>query len=131
MAEMHGEPFWISFDHDDDCRRAIGCPLTIWIGHRPDQFRLTRGMPKSFSRTKGVVRTFCPDCGTSIGYADHGPPDEVYVSIGFMDHPERLEPQARAYWRMRLPWLRFADDLPTIDTYSRTRHPVSGNPTDR
>src|SRR3954462_310846 len=23
-AEMHGEPFWICYDHDDDCRRAIG-----------------------------------------------------------------------------------------------------------
>lgn len=23
-AEMRGEPFWICFDHDDDCRRAIG-----------------------------------------------------------------------------------------------------------
>jgi hypothetical protein len=130
-AEMHGEPFWICFDHDDDCRRAIGSPLTIWIGYRPDQFRLTRGMPRSFSRTRGVVRTFCPDCGTSIGYTDHGLPDEVYVSIGFMDHPERFEPQAHAYWRMRLPWLRFADDLPTIDTYSRRRDPAAGNPADR
>ena len=64
-AELRGEPFWICYDHDDDCRRALGSPLTIWVGYRPDQVRFTRGSPRSFSKTAGVVRTFCPDCGTS------------------------------------------------------------------
>jgi hypothetical protein len=36
-AEMSGEPFWICYDYDDDCRRAIGSPLTIWVGYRPEQ----------------------------------------------------------------------------------------------
>ncbi|MEI9404781.1 GFA family protein [Mesorhizobium argentiipisi] len=130
-AEMQGDPFWICFDHDDDCRRAIGSPLTIWVGYRPDQFRFTRGKPRSFSRTKGVVRTFCEKCGTSITYRDEGLSDELYVTIGFFDHPERFKPHAHAYWRLRLPWLEFADDLPRIDTYSRRRDPAFGNPNDR
>lgn len=130
-AEMHGEPFWICFDHDDDCRRAIGSPLTIWVGYRPDQFRLTRGTPKSFSKTSGVVRTFCPECGTSISYADRGLADELYLTIGFLDHPERFPPQAHAYWRMRLPWLDFADDLPHVDGYSPVRDPDFGDPANR
>jgi hypothetical protein len=130
-AEMHGEPFWICYDHDDDCRRAIGSPLTIWVGYRPDQFRLTRGTPKSFSKTSGVVRTFCPDCGTSISYSDRGLADELYLTIGFLERPERFAPQAHAYWRMRLPWLDFANDLPRVDGYSRDRDPDFGDPADR
>lgn len=130
-ARAHGEPFWVCYDHDDDCRRAIGSPLTIWIGYRPDQFELVSGTPKSFSKTRGVVRTFCPDCGTSISYADDGTKDELYLNIGFMDHPERFEPQAHAYWRMRLPWMAFADDLPRVDAYSRKRDPKLGYPKDR
>jgi hypothetical protein len=82
-AEMHGDAFWICYDHDDDCRRAVGSPLNVWIGYRPNQFRLMRGTPKSFSKTRGVVRTFCANCGTSISYSDEGLSDEVYVSIGF------------------------------------------------
>ena len=92
-AEMHGDPFWICYDHDDDCRRAIGSRLTIWIGYRPNEFRLTRGVLKSFSKTKGVTRTFCPECGTSISYFDEGLRDELYLTIGFFDHPERFPPQ--------------------------------------
>ena len=131
MAEFRGEPFWICYDHDDDCRRAIGSPLTIWVGYRPEQHRVVKGEPRAFSKTSGVTRTFCPDCGTSIGYTDEGLPDEHYVTIGFLDHPERFQPMAHAYWRMRLPWVDFADDLPQVDGYSRRRDPNFGDPTER
>lgn len=131
MAEMRGDPFWVCYDHDDDCRRAIGSAVTIWVGFRPAQFRVTQGEPKSFSKTEGVVRTFCPECGTSISYTDQGLPDELYVTIGFLDRPERFRPQAHAYWRLRLPWIDFADGLPRIDGYSRSRDPAFGNPSDR
>ena len=130
-AEMHGTPFWICYDHDDDCRRAIGGPLTIWVGYRPAEFRLLRGLPKSFSKTPGVVRTFCGDCGTSISYVDTGLVDEVYVTIGFFDHPERLVPQAHAYWRMKLPCLEFSDDLPRVEAYSRVREAIGKEPRHR
>jgi hypothetical protein len=71
-AEMIGDPFWICYDHDDDCRRAIGSPLNIWVGYRPNAFKMLRGMPKSYSKKKGISRTFCGDCGTSISYLDEG-----------------------------------------------------------
>ncbi len=130
-AEMRGEPFWICYDHDDDCRRAIGGPLTIWVGYRPSQVRFAHGTPKAFSKTEGVVRTFCPDCGTSIGYRDEGIADEVYVNIGFLDAPERFRPEAHAFTRMKLPWIEFADDLPRLDGYSRERDPALGTPAER
>jgi hypothetical protein len=130
-AELHGEPFWICYDHDDDCRRAVGSPLNVWVGYRTHQIRLTRGKPRACSKTSGIVRTFCPDCGTSIGYRDDGLGDELYLTIGFLDHPERFRPQTHAYWRMRLPWIELPDDLPRIDGYSRRRDPVLGNPADR
>jgi len=130
-AKLRGDPFWICYDHDDDCRRAVGSPLTVWVGYRPDQFHLTRGTPKYFSKTRGVTRTFCAECGSPVSYTDEGLPDEVYVAIGFLDHPERFKPQAHAYWRMRLPWVRFADDLPHVDGYSRQRDPACGDPRDR
>ena len=85
QAHAQGEPLWICSDHDDDCRRAIGSPLTVWVGYRPHQVAFTAGRQKSFSHTPGVVRTFCGDCGTSIGYADQGLPDELYLAVGFMD----------------------------------------------
>ncbi|MBV8768975.1 MAG: GFA family protein [Hyphomicrobiales bacterium] len=130
-AQMSGEPFWVCYDHDDDCRRAIGSPLTIWVGYRPNQFRLLKGTLSSYSKTQGVVRTFCATCGTSVGYSDEGLADELYLTIGFFDHPERFAPAAHAYWDMKLPFVQFADDLPKIDRYSRQRDPSLGFPDGR
>lgn len=130
-AELTGEPFWICYDHDDDCRRAIGAALVVWVGYRPDQVRFTHGEPKRFSKTSGVVRSFCADCGTSISYEDAGTPGELYLSLGFLDRPERFRPQAHAYWRMKLPWLEIADAFPKIDAYSRDRDPDLGFPNER
>ncbi|HET7409576.1 MAG TPA: GFA family protein [Paracoccaceae bacterium] len=127
-ARMTGEPFWICFDHDDDCRRAIGGPMTVWIGYRPDQIRFTKGEPASFSKTPGVVRTFCSRCGTSIGYNDEGLAAESYLSIGFMDRPERFAPAAHAGWKEKLSWLHVADGLDRTDMYTRPRDPAVGYP---
>ncbi|WP_216856948.1 GFA family protein [Acidisoma sp. S159] len=117
--------------NDDDCRRAIGSPFTIWVGVRPGQFHITRGQPKTFSKADGVVRTFCATCGTSIGYCDRALPDEICVTIGFFDHPEIFHPEAHAYWGLRLPWVEFADTLPHVDGYSRVRDAAIGNPRER
>jgi hypothetical protein len=130
-AELTGDPFWICYDHDADCRRAIGAAVVVWIGYHPRQLGFLTGSPRSFSKTRGVVRTFCADCGSSISYADDALPDEVYLTLGFIDHPERFQPQAHAYWQERLPWVSFADHLPRIEGYSRPRDAALGAPRDR
>lgn len=124
VAEMEGEPFWIVYDHDDDCRKAIGGPLAVWIGYRRERVRFTSGSQGTHSRTPGVAGRFRADCGTSIGYVDDGLGDEIWLTIGFMDRPERFEPRAHGYWRMKLPWIAFADDLPRCETYTQARSRV-------
>ncbi len=131
VAQFKGEPFWICYDHDDDCRRATGGALVVWVGYRPEQVRIIAGKPKAFSKTRGIVRTFCAECGTSIGYTDQGLPNESYFALGFFEDPEHFLPQAHAYWQEKLPWLAVADDLPRIEGYSRIRDPAVGAPKDR
>lgn len=131
MLEARGEPFWINYDHDDDCRKALGGPLTVWIGYRQDQVRFTGDIPKTFSKTPGITRSFCANCGSSISYADEGLPNECWLAVGVMDHPERFPPRVHAFWSMKLPWLRFADDLPRLDRYSRERDADVGFPDQR
>jgi hypothetical protein len=38
---------------------ALGSPLTIWIGYKQEQIRFGDHAPKTFSKTPGVVRSFC------------------------------------------------------------------------
>lgn len=130
-ARLRGEPFWINYDHDDDCRKAIGSPLSLWVGYRPSQFCLLAGAPATFSKTRGVTRSFCSRCGTSIGYEDEGIADELYLTIGFFDRPEKFRPAVHGYWSMRLPFVEFADGHDKVDTYTRPRDPAVGTPAER
>jgi hypothetical protein len=131
IAEMRGDPFWICYDHDADCRRATGSPVVVWVGYRPDQFKVVKGTPRAYSKTRGVIRTFCSDCGTSISYLDEGMSNELYVALGFLDRPEGFRPEGHAYWREKVSWIEFADTLPRIDSYSRQRDPAFGTPNRR
>ncbi|MCV3739501.1 GFA family protein [Rhizobium sp. TRM96647] len=130
-ATFKGDPFWICFDHDDDCRRALGSPLTIWIGYKSSQVTFDQGQPATYSKTRGVLRSFCGKCGTSISYTDNGLSDDVYICVGFMDAPERFEPQAHGYWELRLPYIVMGDDLPREVRYTRDRDPSVGTPRER
>jgi hypothetical protein len=62
---------------------------------------------------------------------DDGLKDEIWLTIGFVDKPERFEPEAHGFWRMKLPWIQLADDLPRFETYTRQRDPTIGYPSDR
>ncbi|CAN7692962.1 GFA family protein [Rhizobium sp. LjRoot98] len=130
-AEVTGKPFWINWDHDRDCRKALGSPMTIWIGYKADQITYVAGRPKVFSKTRGVLRSFCADCGTSIAYQDAGLPGETYLCIGFMDDPVRFEPVAHGFYEERLPFVDLRDDLPREARYTRPRQRTFGDPRDR
>src|SRR5690606_2995128 len=99
--------------------------------YRTNQVRYKQGQPATFSKTPGVIRSFCAKCGSSISYLDQGLAGEIYICIGFMDSPERFVPAAHGYWRERLSYLRINDDLPKQDGYTRARDGAFGNPRDR
>ncbi|MCV9967810.1 GFA family protein [Pararhizobium sp. BT-229] len=130
-AEAVGKPFGINWDHDQDCRKAIGSPMMIWIGYRSEQLICTAGQPKTFSKTRGVTRSFCGDCGSCISYQDAGLPSEIYLCIAFMDAPERFEPSAHGNWEERLLFVEMSDRLPREARYTRPRQPALGLPRDR
>jgi hypothetical protein len=59
--------------------------LVVWVGYRPEQFRVVQGNPRLFSKNRGVVRTFCSDCGTSISYFDEALPSSVAEVDAILD----------------------------------------------
>jgi hypothetical protein len=62
-----GEPFWICFDHDDDCRPAVGGPLNLWIGYRPNEVTFTRGTPKTIANSRRWYAASAPIVGPRSG----------------------------------------------------------------
>jgi hypothetical protein len=118
---FRGRPFWITYDHDDDCRKAIGAPLVVWIGYPVNDVEILAGVPAIYRSSPGVRRHFCDRCGTSIAYEDDGLPGEIYYTIGVFDEPGAFEPEAHAFYPERLPWLKMEDGLPNYPGHTRPR----------
>lgn len=123
-AEAKGEPFLVSYCHCRDCRKQAGAPVMILVGFR-DEDVSWQGQPAN-ARLGGVERAFCAACGSQIGYRDERLHGHVYLTIGFMDEPERYKPTLHAFDRRRLPFFHIDDDLPRFDGFSVDRNRQDG-----
>ncbi len=116
-----GEPIAVSYCHCNDCRRATGAPVTVFVGYDEARVEFERGEPKIHQSSPGVRRAFCARCGTPLFYVDERLSGELYFTVGVFNNPEGFPPQRHAWVTRQLPWLRVADDLPRHEGNSRPR----------
>jgi hypothetical protein len=83
-----------------------------WIMFQASQVEFTHGRPKHYDSSPGATRGFCAACGTQICFTADYIPGLIDLTVGSLDQPASVEP-AMHYWdSKRLPWVRFADNLP-------------------
>ena len=109
-----------SYCHCDDCRKATGAPVTVFVEFRCADV-VFAGRPKSIASSPNVRRSFCDRCGTPIAYEDGRLAGDIYIMLGALDRPEDVVPQHHSFDSLRLPWLELADDLPRYARYSKAR----------
>ena len=86
--------------------------MAAWIGLEKDQFEWDAGSPASFASSPGVVRRFCPTCGSPLSYEGERWPTEIHVYAASLDEPEAVAPRAHVNAGEQLPWFEVHDDLP-------------------
>jgi len=98
------------------CQKAVGNFFAALVGAPKETFALTRGKPATFRSSEHVERGYCRDCGTPLFYNGV---NSKYVSltIGSMDHPERLKPLSQDGIEGRMPWF---SELTSVPDYGET-----------
>ena len=61
--------------------------------------------------SRGVVRTFCTDCGSSLTGRYDYLPDQVFISMGVIDQANNLAPELHAHEAQRITWLHIDDHI--------------------
>ena len=87
-----------------NCRRAAGSQSVAWITVDKASFRFTAGEPVDFRTETSADRTHCSRCGTSLTYVCDARPDDVDITVGSLDHPERFAPNKNVFIGEKLPW---------------------------
>jgi hypothetical protein len=67
-GQTHAEPLWIGHCHCGMCRKHTGAPVATWIGFPAGSVRWVSKEPTRYRSSKDVERSFCPSCGSTIGF---------------------------------------------------------------
>ena len=108
---LYAEPRDPHICHCRMCQKAFGSFFAPLAGIRREDFAWTRGAPGLFQSSSIVQRGFCRDCGTPLTY-DCTTGDHLSVSIGSLDDPARVAPQAQYGIEGRMPWFSALPGLP-------------------
>jgi hypothetical protein len=109
---VSGQPVMAAICHCTMCRRANAAPAAAWAMFREAQVAFLNGSPTTYASSPEARRGFCPTCGTQICFTAEDIPGLIDLTIGSLDHPELVAPTLHYWAAERLPWVRFADDLP-------------------
>lgn len=102
--------------HCSDCQRHSGAPFVVWLGISPSCFRVVKGAISEFASSKWARRGFCSACGSTLTYRVESNADEIDVSGGSLDDPERAPPSFQIFTKDRPHFMHgFDDALPEKD----------------
>src|SRR5262245_34940814 len=100
-----GEPRVACLCHCADCRKACGAQSVAWVTFPVERFAFTQGEPIRFRSSPPVVRTFCGHCGTQLTYQTAERAQEIDITTGSLDDPERFPPQKEVFIEQKLTWV--------------------------
>jgi hypothetical protein len=109
---VSGQPVMAAICHCAMCRRANAAPAVAWAMFQESQVEFLGGATATYASSPGARRGFCAVCGTPISFTADYIPGLIDLTIGSFDQPEKLVPTLHYWDSKRLPWVRFADDLP-------------------
>jgi hypothetical protein len=108
-----GEPFKATYCHCDWCRKSSSAPVAAWLLFEAGQVDFIKGKLQKYPSSPGVLRGFCPVCGTSLWWEGVWHDEPVHmVTICSLDNPEQFPPDRHASCSEQIGWFEVADDLP-------------------
>jgi hypothetical protein len=100
-----GSPKFQGNCHCENCRRAIGAQAVAWISVDKKSFVFVSGKPRRYKTPTKAWRTFCAACGTSLTYESPKRLEDIDITVGSLDHPERFPPLRDFFVEERIPWV--------------------------
>lgn len=102
--------------HCSMCRKFHGAAFATYGEAKLENFRWIAGEDKlkSYMASNGTTRRFCGECGSSMTFACAASADAKLVefSLGTLDTPIELRPDAHIYTNYKADWSSISDGLP-------------------
>ena len=112
------EPRWVCHCHCEMCRRQTGSPLATYVGFLAGTVAWQDREPTRYRSSADVERSFCPVCGSTIGFHRV---HETSLALGSFDTPAAVlvpgRPALHVWFQEHVAWFDTADDWPRHETF--------------
>ena len=107
-----GEPVATTLCHCRSCRRASGGTNVAWAVFEARDFKWLAAEPIAYSSSRGIEWLHCNDCGSLVGYRRSSRPDNVDITTGTLDEPDRFPPAVEIWLEHKIGWETLDPKLP-------------------
>ncbi|MHB8382509.1 MAG: GFA family protein [Candidatus Binataceae bacterium] len=114
-------PAGAAYCHCRMCQRSVGSVFGIFAGFPVASFRFTRGRPKRYQSSPIAHRGFCARCGSPLTCESIEHAESIQVTIGSLDDPGRVAPDAHWGVESQVEWYKPGDKLPRHKTIESPR----------
>ena len=117
--EAEIDPEMVAICHCSDCQTLSGTAFRVVIFASAENFRLTRGQPKTYVKIAESgnrrAQAFCAECGSPIyaTSADEGSPSPYGIRVGTARQRDQLPPKRQIWHRSAVAWLPELEGLVT------------------
>lgn len=116
--EFEGETPHSGYCHCTMCKRATGGAFAILVQARRSSLMWTHETPVVFRSSPIATRGFCPKCGSPL-FLQYDDDSLIRLTVGSLDHPERIQPTGHYGVESRLAWADIGQGLPEEETKER------------
>lgn len=98
--------------HCSMCRKFHGAAFGTLVSVSDIEWLSGRELLKEFTGQNGTVRTFCSECGSSLGFRIKGASfDELELAIATFDEDVPVAIDVHIYTNYKANWCQIKDDL--------------------
>ncbi|MGB3721261.1 MAG: GFA family protein [Pacificimonas sp.] len=109
-----GEPVASAICNCPTCRRASGAQNVAYVMVSEGAFRWLKGAPATYASSRGVTRSFCGTCGTSLAFEADFLENMIDLTTASLDDAEAFPPTMQINDTHALGWTRTQDGLPRM-----------------
>ena len=108
---VDAEPLWICHCHCEKCRKQTGAPVATYVGFPAGTVTWLAAEPTRYRSSNDVERSFCPTCGSTIGFHRV---HKTSLALGSFDTPVELLKDGvwtgHVFFGEHVPWFDTSDD---------------------
>lgn len=98
--------------HCNMCKKFHGAAFGTLVALKHLRWISGLSLLKEFTASNGTIRTFCSQCGSSIGFRTKNTSlNQIEIAISLFDEPIPVEIDAHIYTNYSANWLPITDSL--------------------